>query len=559
MKREIIEGVLRLCADGVDHCTIANVAQATGIAEAEIRQVARSDRDLQLEALLAVNRAPVGAVNAAVQRATTPETALHGFLDGFVGTHSGQMQLFRACFLDQLGGHMIFDQEQLARLYPINDELFGPLAEKLQGYWGRDELLHGILPRRLVFAGYLGALGLLVMKSITQMSHDPLKHSDDELIGELSRALAAPTTMMTQLVALHEASAELAALRTEAEVVARARDLLVNKLGFTSGEVALEAARPEGDLVVEIPGRGWLLATAEHADGRDEARLAMFANMVGLALDNARFSESLNALVEQRTAELRRAQAALVQSEKMAAMGRLVAGVAHELNTPLGALQSAQASLATAAQRIETSVRDGAPQLIERDRTLRNSLRVVSGTTSVVASGTERIGQVVDRLERFARLDRAERARVDIHQCVDDALAALPRPENIAIECELGAAAELMCSPAKLNQLFLILAHNAVDAMPAGGTLRVKTASNDDAISVWMSDEGCGVDPAIADRIFDPGFTTKGVGVGTGLGLAIAYQIVTEHGGTIELDEAATAGTTMLVRLPLLPPLSDNG
>ena len=171
-----------------------------------MREEAASDTALQLMAIIAINKRPLAAVDTAVAAASSPEEAVHGFLRAFVGEHVCDLRMFRACFLDQLRSPMEFNKEELAQLYPINDLMFGPLAAKLSAYWGNDELLHGIDPRRLAFAGYLGGLGLLVMKSLVELSDDPLKHSDEGLVTELSQALAAPTTMMTQLVALNTAS-----------------------------------------------------------------------------------------------------------------------------------------------------------------------------------------------------------------------------------------------------------------------------------------------------------------------------------------------------------------
>jgi signal transduction histidine kinase len=561
--REAILGtVLELAKRGLDAITVDAVAQATGLSTDAVRTEAATDGALQLMAVYEINSRPIPTIDVAVAAATTPEQAVHGFLEAFVGTHASDLPMFRATMLDQLRTPPAFSKEDLVKLYPINDMMFGPVAAKLGECWGNDELLHGIHPRRLVFAGYLAGLGLLMMKSLTEAANDPLKHSDAELIAELSGALAAPTTMMNQLVALNEASAELAARRSAAEVVDGVRTLASEKLGFGSGALHLgtgerPAARADAivvDVMHDTEQLGWLVlepSDGQRVDRRDTARAEMFANMVGLALDNARFYESLNALVEQRTLALQRTQAALVQSEKMAAMGQLVAGVAHELNTPLGALQSAQDSLRTSVDRIEAILRVEAPELVDQHVKLRNGLRVLRGSASIVASGSERIGGVVDRLERFAQLDRAERARVDVHQCIEDAVAALPpSAASIRIERQFAEPMPLLCWPAKLNQLFLILLTNATEAMPEGGDIRIATQCEDGEMVVTVNDSGTGIEPEHLNKIFDPGFTTKGVGVGTGLGLPIAYQIVSEHGGEIQVDSVAGKGTAMRVSFP---------
>jgi signal transduction histidine kinase len=281
-------------------------------------------------------------------------------------------------------------------------------------------------------------------------------------------------------------------------------------------------------------------------DQQDISRVEAFAAMVDVALQNVRLLENLNALVDERTRELRDAQAALVQSEKMASMGQLVAGVAHELNTPVGAVTSAQDSMRKAADKLRKLMPD------ELDKRVDATIRVMTDSAKVVETGSQRIGAIVARLRSFARLDQAAVQAADVHSCIEDAIGQIEHrlsPEQ-SLERHFGELPVVRCDPRKLNQLFANLLGNAVDAMGEGGTLAIRTKAVDGGVDIEVEDDGAGIPAEHLDKIFDPGFTTKGVGVGTGLGLSIAYGVVEEHGGTIRVESTEGEGTRVIVHLP---------
>jgi signal transduction histidine kinase len=318
---------------------------------------------------------------------------------------------------------------------------------------------------------------------------------------------------------------------------------IMRKLGFMTPTV-ITPVRVQGQAVGVLVGHTHL--RWRPMDEQDISRVEAFAAMVGIALENVRMLENLEAMVDERTRELRDAQAALVQSEKMASMGQLVAGVAHELNTPVGAVASAQDSLRKCAEKLSGLLGEDA------DPRVAALLRAMSDSAEVVSTGSERIDAIVKRLRSFARLDEASLQQSDVHDCVDAAIALLEHTlgGGVTLERHYGDLPTLRCDPRKLNQLFANLLANAVDAVGSDGCIGVKTRVDGSQVEVSITDDGAGIAPEHLSKVFDPGFTTKGVGVGAGLGLSIAFRIAEEHGGSIVADSAIGEGTTMTVLLP---------
>jgi len=235
----------------------------------------------------------------------------------------------------------------------------------------------------------------------------------------------------------------------------------------------------------------------------------------------------------------------LIQSEKMAALGLLVAGVAHEINTPMGAIHSNNDIMTRAVGKVR--------KLLERapDNEVRRLLDILGEVCRNNEIATERIMNIVRNLKNFARLDEAERKKVNIHEGIESTLSLMRHQlkSRIRIVKCFGDIPEIECYPNELNQVFMNILVNAAQAIKHRGEITVKTWREGDRVKIAISDTGVGIPPENLSKVFDPGFTTKGVGLGTGLGLSICYKIVQEHRGTIEA-ESSKQGTTFTISIP---------
>lgn len=250
--------------------------------------------------------------------------------------------------------------------------------------------------------------------------------------------------------------------------------------------------------------------------------------------------------LEGKNRALGEAQTQLVQAEKMAALGALVAGVAHEINTPVGAI-AANADLARRSIEIVK-----AEAVCAAGDRLGRAISVLDESVTINETAIRRIVGIVRTLRTFARLDDAEVKSVDLHDGIESTLSLLQHElKGIEIARVYGTLPKVTCHPGQLNQVFMNLLDNAAQATPEGGTITIRTRQESGQVVVGIEDTGGGIAPETLGRIFDPGFTTKGVGVGTGLGLAISYRIVDDHGGSIDVQSEPGQGTRFTVQLPI--------
>jgi signal transduction histidine kinase/nitroreductase len=262
----------------------------------------------------------------------------------------------------------------------------------------------------------------------------------------------------------------------------------------------------------------------------------------------ARANDELSRLL----AELRSTQARLVQQAKMASLGQLVAGVAHEVNTPLGAVVSNNDLF----QRCFVRVRRRLDELgVGEDDKLERDLGAITDLMGVTSMAHARITNIVRELRVFARLDEADRKAIDLHEGLESTLVLINHliKGRIDVIRDYAELPPIECHPNQLNQVFMNLLVNACQALGEGGAITLVTRHDpaSQRIRVAISDTGPGIPSETLSRVFDPGFTTKGAGVGTGLGLSICYQIVEAHGGEITVDSTAGQGTTFEISLPI--------
>jgi len=296
--------------------------------------------------------------------------------------------------------------------------------------------------------------------------------------------------------------------------------------------------------------------------------------------------EELERRVIERTRELSKAltqlkesEVQLIQTEKMSSLGQMVAGVVHEINTPLAYVKNSLGSvtgklpglvrLAAESEKLLDLLRSGTadPHQLGQQFALTEQLisqfrqqQVMEELQALVTDGLHGIAQISElvlNLKNFSRLDRSKVSSYNLNEGLESTLLLARHVlKNFTVKKSFGDIPPVTCSPSQINQVFLNLINNAAQAMEAGrGVITLITRRHDaEHVAVEVQDNGRGIAPEVLPRIFDPFFTTKDVGKGTGLGLSIAYKIVEQHGGTISVDSAVGVGTKFTVVLPLSAP-----
>jgi signal transduction histidine kinase len=275
--------------------------------------------------------------------------------------------------------------------------------------------------------------------------------------------------------------------------------------------------------------------------------------------------EEQNAKLAHSKAELERLQSQLVHSEKMASLGQLAAGVAHELNNPAGFIYGNMEILRTCATGLERllSFYDNAPlpesllaqvKAIKEETDYEHSLEDLKSIIEDCYGGAERIRDVVQNLRLFSRLDEADFKKVDLHDGIESTVRLLSQyygSGGITLERDYADLPQVDCYAGQLNQVWMNLLTNAAQAIIGDGKVSIATRKENDIAIVSISDTGRGIAPEHLKKIFDPFFTTKPVGEGTGLGLSITYGIIERHGGSITIESCLGEGTTFTIAIPI--------
>lgn len=300
------------------------------------------------------------------------------------------------------------------------------------------------------------------------------------------------------------------------------------------------------------------------------------ARFYGVRIDITQ-QKKLEAELAARLKQLQDTQTHLVQSEKMSALGQMVAGIAHELNTPIGYASnnvtlirerfSNIANLLSKALKAQDAVYSGELEkalemmqeirtsqngtVAELDETVRRTERLFIG----ISSGFEQMTNLVRSMRNFARLDEAEMKKADINEGIKNCLLMIGymlKDKDIELSTEYTILPLVDCFPAQLNQVFLNLIGNAIHAVEdrPNGKIHIQTSLEQNHIVVRIQDNGKGIPKHVQAKIFDPFFTTKPVGKGTGLGLSISFDIIQKHRGVLTFESEEGKGTTFIVKIP---------
>jgi PAS domain S-box-containing protein len=281
-------------------------------------------------------------------------------------------------------------------------------------------------------------------------------------------------------------------------------------------------------------------------------------------------------IIEKIYDELKMKDAQILQQEKMASIGVLAAGIAHEINNPVGYIHSNLEVLQENVRDIVSYVKglegvfpdqvqsDQQEQLIktaQQMKEMRSKMRIeevfhdMDGIIRESKQGIDRIKRIIVDLKKFSHTDENKMELADINQEIESTLniVANELKYKAKVVKELGALPSIECFPHQLNQVFMNIMVNAAQAIEAQGSIFIQTSMKDDSIYIIIRDTGVGIRPENLQKIFDPFFTTKAVGKGTGLGLYIAYGIVEKHRGKISVQSEVGKGTTFTIQLPIHP------
>lgn len=457
--------------------------------------------------------------------------------------------------------------QSLGRMVEFDNEIAGLVRGAWAGFAQRDRLVAVESTSALLFAQvmrYATDPSDVQRKNVELFASD-LRKAGTGVPPALREGLARVDTTVEQILGAKPVENELFQKITIASAGPRI-DSLTDAFSTESADVQSDGERYRiyliayaGALLILI---GWLLS-----------KLALSYRV-------------LESRVEERTRELtdalrqlKESESQLIQTEKMSSLGQMVAGIAHEINTPLAYVKNSLGSVAGKLPDVKQLI-------VETNKLLRlmedpspDPARLqakYAGVRSLIHHfaeqqalaelgqlandglyGIEQISEIVLNLKNFSRLDRSKVSSFNLNEGLDSALIlAKHELKHFTVKKQFGDIPAITCSPSQLNQVFLNLINNAAQAIESGaGEITLLTRMEGaDHVAVEIADNGKGIPPEIMSKIFDPFFTTKAVGKGTGLGLSISYKIIEQHGGSISVDSTVGQGTRFTIVLPLTPP-----
>ena len=344
-----------------------------------------------------------------------------------------------------------------------------------------------------------------------------------------------------------------------------------------NGEVSLGESFEE--IIRRVAGRGLIPEAKERVDDWVEARLKQHRDPSGPLLqrrDDGRWIQVserktedgstvaiYNDITDLKKAELelsealenlKSAQAQVVQSAKMSALGKLTAGIVHEINTPVGVVNSSADNFERCINKIVDAVENSRTlEEVRSNKTFQKSIQIVRENSRIIADASNRIGQVVGNLKNFAGQDAGTFQTANVHEGIDNVLALVhfEQKDGVRVARKFGDLPEVHCNPSELSQVFMTLFTNAFEAVGEEGLVTVETWKDDAQVHVKISDSGKGMAEDTVRTLFDLSFQTKGSRVGVGLGLSNAYNVVKKHNGAITVASELGRGTEFVITLPV--------
>lgn len=419
----------------------------------------------------------------------------------------------------------------------------------------------------------------------------------DYIVGEekkLLELIKGPDIMPLLKSAVNAGAASAALVNAEGEILHqygeadRAAGLIVSRPVYLEGEVAGQiviSGLKDRELLLNAVGElmfnalkiilqcnfKTILATETHKTVVYQSYEELLETNEKLKLSEGKYRElagSLEKQVQERTEDLKRAHAKLLHQEKLASVGQLAAGVAHEINNPLGFILSNINTLNQYFYKLKEMVffyraalekKDASGKYLEKSKQQWERLKldfVFEDTDDLIRESLEgagRVKKIVSDLKGFSHIDEAHKSDADINTEIDRTLSVLTHeiPQGVQIVKNYGELPPFSCNAAHICQAFYNILLNALQAGGAGLVIDIATQNANNMIKIKFSDNGPGIPDSIRDRIFEPFFTTKEVGTGTGMGLNVTYEIISSYQGTIEVESEVGKGTAFSILLPL--------
>jgi two-component system NtrC family sensor kinase len=311
------------------------------------------------------------------------------------------------------------------------------------------------------------------------------------------------------------------------------KDKILARLGFVS-YLGIPLLSRDGVVLGHVAATG---DKPMHEKRRDYSTFEVFASRVTAELERRRAD-----------ATLAQVQSKLIQSEKLASLGQLTAGVAHEINTPVGIIQSCADLSKRLLERLRGSLADQ-----DLSAECEKYLAALADATEASSAAGRRIASIVSNLKKFTRLDTSEYQETDIHEGIESTLALLESqlPESVVIDRQYGVVPKIHSHPAELNQVFMTLLQNAIDAIDGEGTITITTSSDGEHVYATVADNGPGIPREMLGDLFEIGFSAKDARVRMRVGLSTAYHIIKNHDGDITVECGKGGGAKFTITLPI--------